>query len=92
MKCYMENSYGTTLLHSLHGPEQVLLLLRAVGNSLSWPLAKTFFILFSYNLTFLKTSMPFFSGEHCGPWMLSLNDELCPSCIFTSWSCNLFWV
>jgi len=32
MEFYMENSYGTTLLRSLLGPEQVLLLLRAVRN------------------------------------------------------------
>jgi len=45
MEFYMENSYGTTLLHSLHCPEQVLLLLRAVGNvwCLSWPVAETFY-------------------------------------------------
>jgi len=45
MPFYMENTYGTTLLHSLHGPEYVLLLLRAVG--LETTSAETFFLLFS---------------------------------------------
>jgi len=36
MEFNMEKSYGTTLIHSLRDPEQVFLLLRAVGNVWCW--------------------------------------------------------